>query len=579
MDEPGNCIALVVDDEAVSRTLVRAALEELGCREVLEAENGVAAQVILRENPGIDLVVTDIAMPELDGIGLLRWGREHIPGTVWIILSGLDTFDTAVEAIRLGAFDFLAKPPRVEEIKVSAGNALERRRLVQERDRLTSELESANSALVSKVTELEEKSELLRRDLERAEVIQRALLPKAPPPIGHYCVQAFYRPGQYVGGDLYDVRRLDDRHVALYVVDATGHGVTSAMLSVLYKQKLAMTDEQTGRPHAPARVLEEMNRSLAEADVSPGLFITGVYCLLDVEAGVITLASAGHPPVLHLREDGRSRLITRTGPALGLTADAHFEEERIELSPGDQLLLYTDGVVPANGTPREDQLRDLARRLDDATEDPQLLLAGNDPDVASADAADADDVTLLLLTARTGTSHFENLACESGNGTRTPTPSGDAVFYGETEAASFFALKGRVTWVHADAFFEASCGVMEKNRPVVVDLAECEYLDSTSLGTIHELVSEGDVHLQNVTSDVREMFDELSMTDVLDRIGEARELPEMYPLLMGGADIRSGSRRILKAHQALLSLSVGNREKFQEVVDALAKEAGGAPGA
>jgi DNA-binding NtrC family response regulator len=86
-------------------------------------------------------------MPGLDGMELLRWGREHAPGTIWIILSGLDTFDSAVEAIRLGAFDFLAKPPRVAELEVAVRNALERRALLLERERLHAELRTTNQRL------------------------------------------------------------------------------------------------------------------------------------------------------------------------------------------------------------------------------------------------------------------------------------------------------------------------------------------------------------------------------------------------------------------------------------------------
>ncbi|HUE97520.1 MAG TPA: response regulator, partial [Longimicrobiaceae bacterium] len=120
-------LVLVVEDDPVTRRLVCRALHDLGCETVLEAEDGLKAQGLLRQHPEVDLVLTDILMPGLDGMELLRWGREHAPETMWIILSGLDTFDSAVEAIRLGAFDFLAKPPRVAELDVSVRNALERR--------------------------------------------------------------------------------------------------------------------------------------------------------------------------------------------------------------------------------------------------------------------------------------------------------------------------------------------------------------------------------------------------------------------------------------------------------------------
>src|SRR5688572_22582117 len=139
--------ALIVDDDRVTRSVVREALIELGCTEVLEAGDGIEAQEILRVRPEIDLVIVDIIMPRLDGLGLVAWAREHCPGPVYVILSALDRFDKAVEAIRLGAFDFLAKPIRNEELEVSVRNALEHRALLLERARLQADL-------VKKVDEL-----------------------------------------------------------------------------------------------------------------------------------------------------------------------------------------------------------------------------------------------------------------------------------------------------------------------------------------------------------------------------------------------------------------------------------------
>src|SRR5687768_2433500 len=309
--EPVPAPALVVDDEPVTRLLVKRTLEGLGCAPVLEAASGIEAQQLLRAHPDIALVLTDIMMPGMDGLELLRWGREVAPGAMWIVLSGLDTFDSAVAAIRLGAFDFLPKSPRMEELEVSVRNALERRQLVAERERLHGELQR-------KVRELEETSELLRRDLERAEVIQRALLPRSPPPLEGYCIQAVYRPGQHVGGDLYDVIRLGERYLAVYLADATGHGVTSAMLSVLFKQRLVLVNPSTGLALPPAEVLAAVNRSICETHAAPGLFLTAVFGLLDTSDASLTLASAGHPPVLHARDGQETRLIRRTGPALGL---------------------------------------------------------------------------------------------------------------------------------------------------------------------------------------------------------------------------------------------------------------------
>jgi serine phosphatase RsbU (regulator of sigma subunit)/anti-anti-sigma regulatory factor len=562
--DPDPPVALVVDDEPVTRLMVKLTLASLGCAPVLEAADGIAAQEVLREHPDVALVLTDIMMPRMDGLELLRWGRQAVPNAMWIVLSGLETFDSAVAAIRLGAFDFLPKSPRTEEMEVAVRNALERRQLLAERERLHRELQR-------KVCELEETSEVLRRDLERAEVIQRALLPRSPPPMEGYCIQAVYRPGQHVGGDLYDVVRLGERHLAFYLADATGHGVTSAMLSVLFKQRLVLVDPATGLALPPAEVLAAVNRSICEAHAAPGLFLTAVLGLLDTSDASLTLASAGHPPVLHARDGRETRLIRRTGPALGLAPDAHFRQERLQLLAGDRILLYTDGLLPS-GSERELELLQqvLAKPLSSAQEVMANLLGG------APAGADRDDVTILLIDAHAGASWFDNgaeLPAAASSG--APRPEGEVVFYGETDNAAYLALRGRATWMHCDAFHESALAVLDGGRPLVLDLFGCEYVDSTCLGTVHELVARGGVVLAGVTPAVRALFEELSMQQVLAAIREdIPAAPELYALGTGG-DQAAVQKRILQAHEALSALSERNLEEFKEVVESLRGEQDG----
>jgi serine phosphatase RsbU (regulator of sigma subunit)/anti-anti-sigma regulatory factor len=563
--DPVPPVALVVDDEPVARLMVKVALQSLGCAPVLEAADGIAAQEVLREHPEVALVLTDIMMPRMDGLELLRWGRQAVPEAMWIVLSGLETFDSAVAAIRLGAFDFLPKSPRSEEMAVAVRNALERRQLLAERERLHRELQR-------KVRELEETSEVLRRDLERAEVIQRALLPRSPPPMEGYCIQAVYRPGQHVGGDLYDVVRLGEQHLAFYLADATGHGVTSAMLSVMFKQRLVLVDPATGLALPPAQVLAAVNRSICEAHAAPGLFLTAVFGLLDTSNASLTLASAGHPPVLHARDGRKTRLIRRTGPALGLAPDARFRQARLQLLAGDRILLYTDGLLPS-GSERELQLlqQALARPLSSAQEVMAKFHGG------ARAGADRDDVTILLIDAHAGASWFDNgaeLPAAAASG--APRLQGEAVFYGETDNAAYLALRGRASWMHCDAFHETAQAVLDARRPLVLELSGCEYMDSTCLGTVHELVAHGGVVLARVTPAVRALFEELSMQQVLAAIREdIPAAPELYALGTGG-DQAVVQKRILKAHEALSALSERNREEFKDVVESLRGEQDGA---
>jgi serine phosphatase RsbU (regulator of sigma subunit)/anti-anti-sigma regulatory factor len=546
-------VILVVDDDAVTRTVVRAGLARTGAYQVLEARDGAAAQQILREH-AVDVVVTDLMMPGLNGIDLIRWANEQHIAPMWIILSGLGTFDAAVEAIQVGAFDFLAKPPGVPELDVSVRNALERRRLTEERDRLFSAL-AAESAII-------------HRDLQRAEVIQRALLPSKPPQIDGYSVNALYSPGNHVGGDLYNVIRVGPRHLVLFVADATGHGVSSAMLSVLFNRHLTVRNAR-GEPLAPATVLERTNNALCAERVGAGLFVTAAYCLVDLESGNVRFAAGGHPPVVLRTASGAMRRFARTGPVLGLAAATRYGETVIQLGQSDRLLLFTDGLLHHD---EAGQWHVIEKAIAAAEPDGRTVLQSLFDDsrraAGNGSSEGRDDTTLLLLQAAPGVSHFNNVG---GNGARAAGGSlrATSVWYGERGNECWLQIRGRGTWLDCDAFHDTAVAIAEDSQPVVVDLSQCEYLDSTFLGTIHELVAVHGVRVQGLTPQVRATFEELDMRQVLHAAdAPAVDVPEEMHSLSSVIDASASSKdRILRAHEVLSSLSERNRSKFKGVVE------------
>ena len=274
-------ILMVVDDDPMVRKIVARGLSALAPAELIEAEDGLAAQGILRDR-SVDVVVTDVLMPRMDGLELMKWAQAECPGPLWIILSGLETFDAAVDALQSGAFDYLAKPPEVQRVRVAVRNALDQLDLVRERQRLYAELADSNEQLAVKVVQLEEANRVLedqaaviQADLDRAEVIQRALLPQQPPAVRGWCMDTLYRPGSSVGGDFYDAILLDENHLALVIADAAGHGVAAAMISVLFKTRLHPVD-QGGDILGPAQVLESLNQTLYQTDESNSLQMTAL---------------------------------------------------------------------------------------------------------------------------------------------------------------------------------------------------------------------------------------------------------------------------------------------------------------
>ena len=568
---------LVVDDDKIMRTLVVRGLSDAGFMEIHEAEDGLAAREYLTGHT-VDVVITDVMMPRVDGLELIRWAKQHYPEIVWIIFSSMDTFDTAVEAIHLGAFDFLAKPPNLKQLEISLRNALAHRQLVQEKEALHRSLEQRVLQLEGLCRILGDQAEQISQDLRRAEIIQKALLPQMPPAMRGLSVHSLYRPGHFVGGDLYDVIAVDEDKVAIYVADASGHGVSAAMLSVLFKQRLPRITTP-GAAIRPAVALAKINDELFRDVTAPGMFVTAVYCLIDTAQATVDIASAGHPPVHLVRANGKASLIERTGPALGLHADAAFKETHIDLRSGDRLFLYSDGLTDLAGAgPGKQDV--LVKRLCTTELTAASFLKEQLAQLPSVSACERDDITMVLVEFREGPSSFDNGAKESDAQPKPAAPTSGSLRYGELGETTAISICGRGTYMLSYSFFDAIQGIIDAKRGLTIDLNGCDYLDSTFLGMIHEAVAKCDktgvpVHVQRISKGVCRLFEELSMDLVLQHVREpARALPPMEALVKTAAEEGTLHRRILRAHDVLISLSEENRKKFQGVVDMLRKEVG-----
>jgi serine phosphatase RsbU (regulator of sigma subunit) len=559
---------LLVDDDRDVREAYMRVLRE---RAPLQAADGVAARKILSETQ-IDVVVCDLEMPGMSGLDLMQWGQEHCAHTSWIVVSGEGTFDAAIQAIKLGAFDFLRKPVAPIELQIAVTNALVHQAFVAERVLFTSALAENNLRLSESHRKLEiantecrNQQTMLDQDLQRAERIVRALLPHALHPLERIQVNVVYRPSKSIGGDFYGATMLDDRHLAVYVADAAGHGVSAALLAVLFDQRLSLLNTEPGL-RSPATVLGDLNRGLIEECRASGLFVTVAYALIDTKTRTATIASAGHPPCILLRETGISEHFDKTGPALGLAADASFGEHRISLAEGDRLLLYTDGLTGAisEHAPSLDAiLASVAAGVEDGGHVMDSLLTWTNDE-------HADDMTLLLLTANTGASTID---ADDHAHPRSIPPANCGISVGSEQHTTWVAVRGRVIWTDAAVLRDSCIEALDAGRGVIIDLASCISLDSTMLGTLHELVvraaSRGSLRLQNVGAPIGALFAELAMTDVLsDIMSNPRPTPanmvELRPKDDGAA-----VGLVLHAHELLAQLSASNAAQFQPVVDLL----------
>ena len=584
---------LIVDDSEAIRKLLVHALRGEPELEIEAVGSAREARERLAQR-SFAVVVTDLSMPEEDGISLMQWAKASFPGPIWIVLTGHGTLDSAVSALQLGAFDFIGKPLSMATLRNSVRNALSQHRLRTERDRLQSELEESNERLREHVTQIEgacrllgEQAETMQADLRRAALIQRALLPQAAPEIPGLRIQALYRPSAIVGGDLYDVVRLDSRRVALIIADAAGHGLSAAMLAVLFRNRLPLVDASSGEPCAPSEALQAVNRSLSGAISAPGLFITAAYCLLDVAEGKVSVASAGHPPLIVQRKSGDIERIFHTGPALGLYPDALFGQQETVLDAGDRLVLHTDGLydrlrgVP--GIPSERVVRALEGSEAHGEISLHHLACLADPSRGGVEEALSDDVTVVTVGAVPGPSALDN-----GTFAPVPAPStmavdeGVEILTGGDARRTTLSIRGRASWTQSAAFHEACVGALAMRGAVIVDLTLCEHLDSTFLGTIHELVERADgtdveLRLQGVMPPVEELFREVGMKRVMEHIVPVMlPLPSrMSPLLDEDQEPRSQTLRILKAHEGLAALNDRNRREFDPLLEMLRKEVAG----
>jgi phosphoserine phosphatase RsbU/P len=455
---------------------------------------------------------------------------------------------------------------QLEELVKARTNVLEHR---------TQQLERSNEQLAALCQLLEDQADTLERDLQRAEIIQQSLLPSSPPDLPGFRVQTLYRPGHNIGGDLYDIISMSDRYLVLVVADAAGHGVSAALLAVLFKHRLVVGDG--GKPLNPATALQQLNRKLMEDITAPGVFFTCCYCLLDTVTNSMVAASAGHPPMILLRNTGQTEELKHTGPALGLYDDAAYEERTLTLRSNDRLLLYTDGVFDV-GPSVEANVAVLSRILGAEVEGDGVLERVLHKISGGFEQDDRDDVTMVLLEASPGTSHYNDNTSDMEFEV-APQHSEPRITWAGSSPNYFICIAGRLTWTYGETMLAAASRLMDDGGSLTVDLSSCEYLDSTMLGTLHELVRHADtadceVTFQGADRTLVEAFEELSMENVLRRIAAHRvDLPEaQHEVAMRETDLRRQQSRLLRAHEELAALSEANQKEFAGVIEELRAE-------
>lgn len=188
-----------------------------------------------------------------------------------------------------------------------------------------------------------------KHDLDVAKEIQENLLPKHVPRIAGYDVSAYYSPSKEVGGDYYDFFLVDKTHLGMICADVSGKGIPGSMVMMMTK---ALVSYEAQENLSPRDIFCKVNRTLAK-DIKRGMFVTAFYMLLDIPTARLTVASAGHNPLLLYRAATKQCVeVNPGGIALGFDKDGrlferNMKEEVVQLQRGDRVVIYTDGVTEA----------------------------------------------------------------------------------------------------------------------------------------------------------------------------------------------------------------------------------------
>lgn len=188
----------------------------------------------------------------------------------------------------------------------------------------------------------------IEQELRTAQHIQQALLPKDVPVLPGWQFTPYYKPANEVGGDFYDFLSFDDGRLGIVLGDVSGKGVPAALVMAITRTMLRTAAQATT---SPGKVLAQVNELLS-ADVPPGVFVTCFYALLDPGSGRLLYANAGQDLPYRQYSGGVSELWA-TGMPLGMMPGMCYEEREVTLTPGDNILFYSDGLVEAHNAMRD----------------------------------------------------------------------------------------------------------------------------------------------------------------------------------------------------------------------------------
>jgi len=324
---------LIAEDDALTRRMLEASLTKWGynCQ---SARNGIEAWDYY-EKGEYDLLITDWIMPGMNGVELCRKIRAHMTSnyTYIILLTSLDSRDNVTQGFEVGVDDYIGKPFEPVELKARL---------------------KAGTRILNLERNLAGSNKRMKTDLKKAAKTLESLLPINKTGFNKLKFDWYFKPTAYIGGDLFNVLKLDENHIATYMIDVSGHGVSAALLATTLSHLLRPLIEHGGILkkydddgneviRKPREVAAELNMRFP-IDEETSMYFTFFYAIIDTEKMEMQWVRAGHPVPFRISDTGVT--VLRGGnPPIGFIEEYCFSDETTRLTAGDRLILYSDGMI------------------------------------------------------------------------------------------------------------------------------------------------------------------------------------------------------------------------------------------
>lgn len=379
---------LVIDDDTAILRSISAYLEDSGYT-VKTAENGKEGLEIF-EHDKPDLVLTDLHMPVLGGLEVLHTITKKTPDSPVVVISGAGELNDAIEALRLGAWDFITKPiSDLQVLEHAIDKAMERKILLEENKTYAEHIENS--------------LRILEEDHIAGRRVQMSLVP-----VDHLHVHDFefkfkLIPSLELSGDFVEYFNINENLVGVYIADVSGHGASSAFITVLLKSIIskyqvhynAKKDDTIINPQKLMRALSD---EIFAAKLNK--YITLIYGVINTTTYEFSYGVGGHYPNPILCDAaGKARMLEGSGFPIGIIANVEYQVQTVLLQPGEYLVMFSDGVMevfmPGNNLTQKEE--GLLKAVQTSKGDISALLKATGV-TTKTNIAQPDDISILVIS-------------------------------------------------------------------------------------------------------------------------------------------------------------------------------------